>query len=448
MRSFYFQSRPVVIFFSLLLPWLLSGCAGLLYQQNSLDINQLFLANQMGKAQQLAADIEKREPVLGAMFAGEVAWWHEKSNQRYLDADKRVQIYENLIAQSFGDKLEKASQLLSNDYAKTYTGQDFERVALNSRLALSHLANNRFDLARVEAKKLYEREAIIARQHQAEAAALQKTAASDAQTIGRQVPRYPEQAMQSPAVLALTNAYQSAIGHYVVGYVFESLQETSLAMPGYRQALALQPNNPVIEQAIENLDKPLPENTSDVLIIIDRGLVPQRQSMQFNLQPIGGSLIAISLPVIPSQPALPNIALDINGVPHTPHMLTHYGAMAVKTLSDDLPAIALRSIARATARAMATSAIAKDAKDNDKSMVNFIGSLAGLVLEQADVRAWSTLPLQTEVVRLRLPFGQHAMTFATTPTVRFDIRQARTLLWARQLGNQTLWLGNAKTITP
>ena len=53
---------------------------------------------------------------------------------------------------------------------------------------------------------------------------------------------------------ALKNSYQSALAHYLAGFIYEALGEPSLAAPGYRLANELQPGKPALEEALRGLD--------------------------------------------------------------------------------------------------------------------------------------------------------------------------------------------------
>ena len=65
---------------------------------------------------------------------------------------------------------------------------------------------------------------------------------------------YPVETIDNPAVNALSNSYQSALSHYLAGFVYEALGEPSLAAPGYRLANELQPDHPLLEEALRGLD--------------------------------------------------------------------------------------------------------------------------------------------------------------------------------------------------
>src|SRR5207344_717876 len=102
-----------------------------------------------------------------------------------------------------------------------------------------------------------------------------------ARTNFKELNGYPVQTIDNPAVNALKNSYQSALSHYLAGFVYEALGEPSLAAPGYRLANELQPNQPLLEEALRGLDQRLlaatrseDDGMTDVLFIIGSGTAP------------------------------------------------------------------------------------------------------------------------------------------------------------------------------
>src|SRR5690606_25346369 len=114
---------------------------------------------------------------------------------------------------------------------------------------------------------------------------------------------YPVESLNAPEVVNLKNSYQSAFSHYLSGFVYEALGEPGLAAPGYRKAIELRPESHMLEQALIDLDTSDKRDTeeSDVLLIVQTGLAPARNSIRIPLpMPTSkGLMIApLSFPVI------------------------------------------------------------------------------------------------------------------------------------------------------
>src|SRR5204863_7707897 len=117
------------------------------------------------------------------------------------------------------------------------------------------LALGRMDDARVAIKQTHELEAQIALDRAKAIAEVEAEAQKrGAKTSFKELDGYPVQTIDNPEVNALRNGYQSALSHYLAGFVYESLGEPSLAAPGYRLANELQPNRPALEEALRGLD--------------------------------------------------------------------------------------------------------------------------------------------------------------------------------------------------
>ncbi|MGH8732261.1 MAG: COG3014 family protein, partial [Burkholderiales bacterium] len=142
--------------------------------------------------------------------------------------------------QSSGDSLSEISNLLRGassyivgDKARAYTGHDYEKVMLLTFMALNHLAMGDFDNARVAIKQTHELEAQIAELRRKLAEEVEDGARKrGARSTFKELNGYPIQTIDNPEVNALRNGYQSALSHYLAGFVYEALGEPSLAAPG------------------------------------------------------------------------------------------------------------------------------------------------------------------------------------------------------------------------
>jgi hypothetical protein len=224
-------------------------------------------------------------------------------------------------------------------------------------------------------------------------------------------------------VNALKNSYQSALSHYLAGFIYEALGEPSLAAPGYRLANELQPGQPPLEEALRGLDQRVSaadDGMTDVLVIVGTGAAPALQSRQFRL-PIWIEnrfiLISTSFPVMTatSAAALPTqVTLDGRTLPVVP--ITSIDLMARRRLKDDMPAIMLRATIRSTASAVMQYQ-AQRAGDKEHAaaaaLAAAVVTVGSAVLESADDRTWRALPSQISIARGRLPRAMHTITVYT-----------------------------------
>ena len=317
------------------------------------------------------------------------------------------------------DVLRNASSYVVSDKVRVYEAHDYEKVMLLTYMALNQLALGRYEDARVAIKQTHELEASI-EQSRAKALAEVQAEAKKRGAVAsfKELNGYPIETTDNPEVNALKNGYQSALSHYLAGFVYESLGEPSLAAPGYRLANELQPNRPALEEALRGLDqrvRAVPDGMVDVLFIVSSGAAPALRSQQFRLPVFvnGASvLVGYSFPLM-----LPSLFDDmpsgllIGGaqqVALTP--LTSIDLMARRSLKDDMPGIMLRATVRATTSAMLQYQ-AQHNRGSDAAAAAAIAAFAATALLQtADDRTWRSLPAQVSIARVRLPPGVHDVT--------------------------------------
>ncbi|HUQ24732.1 MAG TPA: hypothetical protein VM140_03615 [Burkholderiales bacterium] len=365
----------------------------------------------------------------------------ERFAERYPDSQKSWAIANQRIQADTGAReiMGHAASYLVGDQARPYGGHDYEKVMLLTYMALNQLAMGDFDNARVAIKQTHELEAIIAEQRAKAISEVEEQAKrKGARTSFKELNGYPVETIDNPAVNALKNSYQSALAHYLAGFVYEAMSEPSLAAPGYRLANELQPNRPLLEEGLRGLDERVraaDDGMSDVLLIISSGTAPAISSRQFRLPVFVQDrmvFVSLSVPVmVPTTfaPAPVQVRLgDGRSLAVTP--LTSIDLMARRSLRDDMPSIMLRASIRSTANATAQYQSQRALSDggNRSALVGLAGlavSTGAALLEHADDRTWRTLPSEISIARTRLPRGVHTVTLSTAEgqrSARIDVK--------------------------
>ena len=109
----------------------------------------------------------------------------------------------------------------------------------------------------MDIKRTHEREAVIAEFRAKETLAAEEEAKSKGATSGgKELNGYPVETLNDPEVLALKNGYSNALSHYLAGFLYEVLNEPGLAAPGYRKAIELRPDTPLLEEGLRGLSRP------------------------------------------------------------------------------------------------------------------------------------------------------------------------------------------------
>jgi hypothetical protein len=359
---------------------------------------------------------------------------YPQSQKSWSDANQRIQT-EIGVQEAMGN----AASYLVGDQARAYAGHDYEKVMLLTYMALNQLAVGDFDNARVAIKQTHELEAVIGELRGKQIAQVEAQARKKgARTSFKELNGYPVESIDNPAVNALKNSYQSALAHYLAGFIYEATGEPSLAAPGYRLANELQPNQPLLEEGLRGLDQRVrapDDGMTDVLFIVGTGTAPAIRSQQFRMPVfIEGRIVFVSIaapvmaPTTFTSPPRQILLDDGRSLAITP--LTSIDLMARRSLKDDMPAIMVRASVRSTANAVAQYQSQRAMSDggNRSAVVGLAGmaiSTGIALLAHADDRTWRTLPAEISIARARLPRGEHTVTLATNEgqrNARIDVK--------------------------
>jgi hypothetical protein len=346
---------------------------------------------------------------------------YRESQKAWMAANTRIQVRDPLAETA--NRVRGASSYLLNDKLRSYEGHDYEKVMLLTYIALNHLALGEYEHARVAIKQTHELEAGIAELRSKQIAEVEDEAKKrGARTSFKELNGYPVQTIDNPEVNALRNSYQSALSHYLAGFIYESLGEPSLAAPGYRLANELQPGVPLLEEALRGLERRVAaraDGMTDVLFLVASGTAPAIRSHQFNLfVPVQDRvvLLPVSFPVMAASGWTPRpsaLAVD-DAAPLPLAPLTSIDLMARRQLKDDMPAIMLRATIRATASAVAQYQTQKASdRHNSAGIAAALVTLGSALLASADDRTWRTLPSEISIARARIRAGVHNVTVQT-----------------------------------
>jgi len=440
---------------SILLALALSGCATMRSYEGELgaSLQQASLGNVDGAIQRLEAS--NRTPAKDVLYYFELGML-QRLGRRYAESEKAwltaqgiIEARESSTLAAGTDALLAASSYVLSDRMRTYEVHDYEKVMLLTYIALDHLAMGRYDDARVAIKQTHELEARIADRRAQQIAAVEADAKKRGAMVNfKELNGYPVEVLDNPEVNALKNSYQSALSHYLAGFIYESLGEPSLAAPGYRLANELQPNQPALEEALRGLDErvsaPPNDGMTDVLFIVASGAAPVLKAQQFMFPVMADYrtvLIPVSFPVlVPSATDDEPTGLVVGGAQRlTLTPIASIDLMARRGLKDDLPGIMLRAAIRSTASAVLQVQAQRNSNSNAAPAVGLAVALASALLQTADDRTWRTLPAEIFIARARLPPGVHVVSVQTRlgeNTARVDISGRYAVIDFRVLSRQ------------
>jgi len=406
----------------------LSGCASMKSHDTHASAVQATsrtggMAAALAQHEASASSKEEKEALLYNMERAELLRLNKRyadSTEAYLLADAKVVEWEETAKTNPSKLLGYAGAALISERLKVYEGQDYEKVWLTTRLALNRLAAGDLEKSRVDVKRTHEREAVIAELRAKDTAKAEEEAKSKgASTSGKELNGYPVETLNDPEVLKLKNGYQNALSHYLAGFIYEVLGEPGLAAPGYRKAIELKPDTPLLEEGLRGLDtrtgfmQRRQQKMTDVLFIVEAGNAPARKPKAFSfpvpLTSVG--LVSISYPVIEPSKDRPLAGLRAGTVDLPLSNVVDLNVMARRALKDEMPG----TIARGLTRAIAKATLQNEVQKRAGLLGGLIASVASAATEQADDRMWRMLPGRVYLARGQLPPGEHQLTIDGRP---------------------------------
>lgn len=403
-------------------------------------------AIQRGDFKEASASVEsnkflhkKRNLLLYYLEKGKVAYLnseYELSNTFFNKADVIIEDNKAHLGR-------KALGVLLNPEAETYTGEDFEKVAIHYYKALNYIFLNKFDDALVEAKRIN----------------IQLQAINDSYPVGKKN-RYTSdgfalnlQGFLYEASGDINNAfisYRNAVDLYLEnqGSFFGTPLPDQLKQDVLRTAAVLGFTNELERyEKLLNTKYIAPQTTheGELILFWENGLVPYKDQTFYNFIVLPGSNngivsiyneeLGLTLPVpIPSgnrnkndfsdinvfnvafpkyverSPAFSKATINSEAISRTDFQLAqNYDEIAFKTLKDRT----LREIGKAAIR-LGTKKISESLVKNQNADIGAALGLFNALTERADTRNWQSLPNRIYYARIPLKKGENTIHISIT----------------------------------
>lgn len=325
------------------------------------------------------------------------------------------------------DLSEEVASLLTSDLARAYRGADYELVFINYCLAACYTMTGQPSEALVECRR-----------------------------VGFKLGVFNEK-------YGGTSRYSDdAFVQYMIGALYESMGDLDDALIAYRRSLEIYESDyadlygmevpervradilrvsgslPGLSDLHESFLQSWPGTVwqsgadsldGEVLVVLEESVIPARTSRTVQTW-TDDRLIRIAVPSIQyaKGAARPRFVIRAGGTSGEGFLAEDLAAIAAGNLEDH----ATRDLARAVARAALKTAAAGAAEEIVEELTGdeegfwsegagILVSLAGAATEQADLRAWLTLPARIHVARITLPQGERTV--------------------SAELGGRTVWEG-------
>jgi len=329
----------------------------------------------------------------------------EKSRALLIEADKLVdRLYTVSVSKT-------AASFVYNDSATDYAGEDYEKVAIHTMLALSFLGDKDLDSARVSARKINSKLNEIVGTYDGKKG--RYTEDAFASYLAGLI--YEAKGEWDSAIIDYSKALELYEGSYKIfirGNVPESLVQSLYRLLVKRnrkdRASALEAKYPgALKSVISSKD----DDYGDVVVIHEKGHIAIKVAEDTAL-PIGKQIVRISWPVIrrSGRAGFGDSGLTVeNGPQVTAENLQDMDAVAMVGLEDKK----FRMVAKNAARLLAKGQITEQAYRNFGLAGGIAANVFSAVSETADTRSWTLLPASYNVSRVRLKPGMHTIRIKT-----------------------------------
>ncbi|MFZ5698835.1 MAG: COG3014 family protein [Pseudomonadota bacterium] len=309
------------------------------------------------------------------------------------------------------------SALLTNDNAIPYQGYAYERVMAHQFQAFNYLGLGDVQGAAVELRRAQQMQRELELKYADEIAKAQGEATQNNIFVSEFDNYFT--GMDSIAG-RLKNSFQNGYTFYTSAVIWEALDEYNDALVDYKKALELAPDNAVLRddviRANQYFDGRAAKTTSaspptgSVVVLFEQGFVPAKKPVGLPIPTMDGGVFSIQFPIYDGLDYAPPTPLTVRSDDNTlatTALLVDTGALAMKALREQVPAMLVRQILRARSK----YEIQKQAAKQGGVLGQFAANIYNLVSEQADLRSWLTLPANAQGVRLALPAGNRSLEF-------------------------------------
>ncbi|MDF1662629.1 MAG: hypothetical protein P1V97_12710 [Planctomycetota bacterium] len=363
-----------------------------------------------------------------------VAGESEKSIRLFENAKFRMGGYDDRAKISATDISQEAASFLVNEKTISYKGEDFERVLLPSFQARNYFLKGDVDGAAVEARRCLFQQDLVKEKYDKEL-----------ETANKEAKKQQSQASVSTEGFLSTiqdkckvdreylddpqSVYQLAYVNYLTAMMLEAQEDENNARVYYLKVYDILPNHPTIvtdmarieaklgndEESAKYLEAsggtvPGPE-TGSIVILYDSGEAPLKIE-QYVVFPTGG--FGFQKFALPFYQGVPNpaayVELEIGGQVVQSKAMTSIEQVAFRYFNDRMPLIVAKAIIRVIAKIVAQKVAEQGASSEGPLARLAVGLGASLILslsEQADLRAWRTLPQNVQVGKVYLPEGNY-----------------------------------------
>ncbi len=297
-----------------------------------------------------------------------------------------------------------------NDNTKEYSGEAYEDIYINIFKALNYLHLGEQESALVELNRSIEKQSLLKQRFEEQIKKIEKGAAS------KGVESFTTETYSSSFSSSALASYLSMIVAASMGeentFIY-SLGQITRAFTTQPHLYPFAPPSSLQEEA-----KDIPEGKARLHIVAFSGVAPQKREQTETAYISDGNYLKIAYPVLVETPSLVNsVVFSIDkGKPIPLEKIESMSSIAIETFKTTSSLAKLKSILRATAKAIGVAAydVAINNNESEPSMIELLLSsifkIASYASEQADVRSSHFLPSTAWVNGITLATGEYNVT--------------------------------------
>ncbi|SDB98611.1 hypothetical protein SAMN05421732_102245 [Acinetobacter kookii] len=298
----------------------------------------------------------------------------------------------------------KALSMVSNESVVPYLVPPYEQVLAHISQAKNYILLNNAEAAGVEMRVAQQIQREIELAHEKEFAKKKDKQKTDKQidysTLDEAF------AGLDPIAGRIKNTYQNGYAFYMAANLWEATGDYNNALVDFKKAYELHGDSNVakdvtrVDTVSSNNQKSVP-----VIVFIEQGTVPKKIENKLAF-PMPNGLVNIAFATYEPSTYMPPKSLKIklgDRQVQQSALVSDIGALAVKNLKEQTISTVTSQIVRATTKYVMQQQLGQQLG----SLGQLAGNLMNVATERADLRAWSTLPSNTQVARFEVSPGKH-----------------------------------------
>lgn len=406
------ESKPRKLFVLLIVVGLISGCGSQQLMSGQKQMRSSFQSGNYEKADFIADSLkeneiyESKDRVLYALEKGTINYFKgdfEQSVESFSNAEEYIdQFFSKSIKTGVG-------AFLSNDTQLNYDGEVYEDIYLNGFKSLSYLKLDDFESAMVEARRIAQKLSEAEQKYGDYAEAMAESDTTDT-----------EEEIKWEA--GTSSIHASPLSHYLASALHAKAGEEDgarIEMDKLKNAIdnhqAMPDSELRYDSSFAKVRHPDQYNT---MLMAFCGNAPDKVDNSINTDiNRDGKGVKIAIPKLEMQPSsVGNIEVLVNDtLAKELKIIEEMDKVARETFEIKKPIIiaraTIRGVLKSVAQEATTDAIEDEYGDVAGDIAGFLGGRAREASEQADLRGWQTMPGKIYTNVLKLPAGEHDVSF-------------------------------------